>query len=372
MSGHIPVNEPLISKEAKMNVREAMESGWISSSGKFVAQFERDFAALYGAKHAITVANGTAALHVALLSLGITKGDEVIVPAFTMGASWLAVLYTGAKPVFVDCELETFNIDPDKIEEKITKKTKAIMPVHIFGHPCEMKKIMAIAKKHKLLVVEDAAEAHGALYEGRLAGTFGDVGCFSFYGNKIITTGEGGMIIAKNHAVAERCRKFKDLHHSKKRFIHDGIGYNYRMTNMQAAIGCGELLHIEEYVQKKQWMANLYGSLLGDVAGIRLPITRDNSKNVYWMYAILVDKKKFGMSKDELRMRLSKMGVDTRDLFYPPEDQPVLSWIIGKQRFPHAGYLAKNGLYLPSGLAITEKQIRAVCASIRLLRFQNK
>ena len=222
----IPVNEPLISKEAKQNVMKALETNWLSSSGPFVAQFEDAFAKKFGVKHAIAVANGTAALHVALVSLGITSGDEVIVPAFTMAASWMAVMYTGATPIFVDCETETYNIDVNKITEKITSRTKAIMPVHIYGHPCEMDPIIALAKKHSLFVVEDAAEAHGATYNGSLAGTMGDIGCFSFYANKIITTGEGGMIITINDKTAEKCKKIKDLHLSEKRFIHDGLGYS--------------------------------------------------------------------------------------------------------------------------------------------------
>lgn len=357
----VPVNEPLLSREAKRNVRKAVNSGWISSSGAFVCEFERAFAQRYRVKHAVTVANGTAALHVALLALGIGKGDEVIVPAFTMAASWMAVMFTGAVPVFVDCELGTFNIDVSRIEEKITKKTKAIMPVHIYGHPCDMKRILTIARTHDLYVIEDAAEAHGALYHGKLAGTLGDIGCFSFYGNKIITTGEGGMIVTNNRALADECRKLKDLHHSERRFIHDGIGFNYRMTNMQAAIGCGELAHLDEYVKKKQWMAGLYTKLLRGVPGISLPHTKKGVRNVYWMYAILVDKEVFGLGKDDLRTALKGRGIDTRDFFYSPEDQPVLRPIIKRGRYPNTKYVADNGLYLPSGLAITENQIRYTC-----------
>ncbi len=361
---NIPVNEPLISKEAKKNVINALDTNWISSSGPFIKEFEDDFAKVYGVKHAIAVANGTAALHVALLSLGIGIGDEVIVPAFTMGASWMAVLYTGATPVFVDCVLDNYNIDPDKIEDKITKKTKVIMPVHIYGHPCEMDKIMMLAKKYNLSVLEDAAEAHGALYNGKLMGTFGDLGCFSFYANKIITTGEGGMIITNNDDLAIKCRKLKDLHHSEKRFVHDGIGYNYRMTNLQAAVGCGELKHLDEYVNKKIWMADLYSELLKTVPGIKTPQTKENCKNVFWMYAILVDKDKFGYDKNELAAKLKNVGIDTRDFFYSPEDQPVLSSMIDHATFPNTKFISQNGLYLPSGLAITKDQIECVCKEI--------
>ena len=364
----IPVNAPVISPEAKKNLMDAVESGWISSAGKYLSEFEENFAKIYGVKQAIAVANGTAALHVALMALGIKAGDEVIVPAFTMAASWLAVMYTGAKPVFVDCERETYNIAVDKIVAKITKRTKAIMPVHIYGHPCEMTAIMEIAQRYKLAVIEDAAEVHGATYQGKLAGTFGEIGCFSFYANKIITTGEGGMIITDSLELAEKCRKLKDLHHSATRFIHDGLGYNYRLTNMQAALGVGELQHLDEYVEKKIWLADLYNQLLADVPGLKLPITKPGVKNVFWMYAILVDQEKFGLDRDELRRALKDRGVETRDFFYAPSDQPVLKDIIGAERFPNTEFIAAHGLYLPSGLNLTEEQINFVCQKIKEIR----
>ena len=361
----IPVNQPTISSEAKNNIIDAVQTNWISSGGKFVNQFEKEYARVHSVKHAIAVSSGTAALHVALLSLGIKEGDEVIVPAFTMASSWMAILYTGAQPVFVDCELDTYNIDVLKIENKITNKTKAIMPVHIYGHPCEMDAIVKIAKKYNLFIIEDAAEAHGALYNNQLTGTFGDLGCFSFYGNKIITTGEGGMIITDNDKYAKKCRKIKDLHHSKTRFIHDGIGYNYRMTNMQAAIGCGELLHFQEYLAKKEWIASTYKNLLKDISGIITPKTKSNVRNIYWMYGIIVDIKKYGIDKDQLRIKLKESGIDTRDFFYPPESHPILKNIINNEKFLNAQYLANNGLYLPSGLALKKQQIEYICAKIK-------
>lgn len=362
----IPVNKPVISKEAKKNIAEAVSSGWLSSSGPFVGEFEKKFAKYLGVKHAVSVSSGTAALHIALLSLDIKNGDEVIVPAFTMAATWMAVLYVGAKPVFVDCELETYNIDINKIEEKITKKTKAIIPVHIYGHPCEMDKIMAIAKKHKIYVVEDAAEAHGGEYKNKKCGSFGDINCFSFYANKIIATGEGGMVVTNDEKLNYKANKYKDLCHSdKKRFIHDKLGYNYRMTNLQAAVGMGELKNINKYIRKKQWMANFYNKGLKDIPGIKIPTTKPGVKNVYWMYGIVVDKDKFGLSRDELRLRLKEKGIDTRDFFYPPEDQPVLRKKIRNQRFLNAKYLSENGLYLPSGLAITKQQVNRVIEAIK-------
>ncbi len=361
----IPVNQPLISKEAKENVYKSLEDGWISSAGPFVKKFEDDFAKYFGVKHAITVTNGTAALHISLLALGIGKGDEVIVPSFTMASSWVAVLYTGATPVFVDCELDTYNIDVSKIENKITKKTKAIMPVHIYGHACEMDEIMRLAKKYSIAVIEDAAEAHGGTYKGKKCGSIGDVGCFSFYANKIITTGEGGMVTTNNDEIASEARKLKDLYHSpRKRFIHEKIGFNYRMTNLQAALGCGELKNLPKYIAIKKRMAQLYDEGLTGIKGIKTPITKKDVSNVYWMYAIRINKDIFGISKDELRMRLLQKGIDTRDFFYPPEDQPILDAIIRGEKFPNAKILAEEGLYLPSGLALTSKQIKYVIKMI--------
>ncbi len=365
---NIPVNQPVISKEAKANVMAALESGWISSSGPYVAEFENAFAKYIGRKHGIAVSNGTAALHIALLSLGIGAGDEVIVPAFTMGACFMAVMYTGAKPVFVDCEMETWNMDPEKIEEKITPKTKAIMAVDIYGHPSDMETIMSIANKHKLLIIEDAAEAHGATYRGKKCGSFGDVGCFSFYANKIITTGEGGMVLTDDDLVAREARKFRDLYHSDaKRFIHEKIGYNYRLTNLQAAVGLGELSHINSYIERKINMAKLYTEGLALIDCLSVVKNKPDVRNVYWMYGIVIDEKKFGMSRDELREALIKKGVETRDFFYPPEDQPALKNIIGAETFPNAASLGKHGLYLPSGLALTESQIRFIIEAVSSL-----
>ncbi len=366
MDEFIPVNDPAISEEAKIYINDALDTRWVSSAGKYVERFEERFAEYIGVKHAVALSSGTAALHVALLSSNVGRGDEVIVPAFTMAATWLAVIFVGAKPVFVDCEKDTFCINPKLIEDKITKKTKAIIPVHIYGHSADLGPILKIAKKHKLIVIEDAAEAHGATYRGKKCGSFGIINCFSFYGNKIVTTGEGGMVVTNSDELAKSARKFKDLHHSEKRFIHDGVGYNYRLTNLQAALGCGQLEHIEEYILKKQYMATLYQLLLRDIPGIRTPITKGYAKNVYWMYSILVDPLQFGMSKDELRERLKNENIDTRDFFYPPESQPVLrKYLRKKDKFPVSEEIASCGLYLPSGLAIKEDQILRVATTIK-------
>lgn len=363
----IPVNSPVITQESKDLVAKALEEGWISSAGPYLDDFEKEFASYLGVKHAISVNTGTAALHIALLAAGIGVGDEVIVPAFTMAASWMAVMYTGATPVFVDVEQDIYTIDPKLIEAAITDKTKAIMPVHIYGHPADMDPILAIAKKHKLIVIEDAAEAHGATYKGKLTGTIGDINAFSFYANKIITTGEGGMVTTNSDELAGIARRMKDLAHSKaKRFIHDALGYNYRMTSMQAALGSGQLKHISDFLSTKKHMADLYGAGLKDIPGLTLPVTRDWATHVYWMYSVLVDEAVFGMSKDELRDKLLERGIDTRDFFYAPSTQPALTDLgLGQGDSPVTEHIAKSGFYLPSGLAITDEQIKEVCATMR-------
>jgi len=362
----IPVNAPLITKESKQLVSQALKEGWISSAGPYINDFETEFARYLGVKHAISVNTGTAALHIALLAAGIGAGDEVIVPAFTMAASWMAVMYTGATPIFIDVEPDNYTIDPNLIENAITKHTKAIMPVHIYGHPADMDPILDIAKKHNLLVIEDAAEAHGATYKGKLTGSIGDINAFSFYANKIITTGEGGMVTTNRDDFADIARRMKDLAHSKdKRFIHDALGYNYRMTSMQAALGSGQLKHIDEFLQIKKNMAQQYQIGLQGIKGLTLPSTRDWATHVYWMYAVLVDPAQFGMAKDDLRQKLLENGVDTRDFFYAPTQQPILQGLALKDSYPVTKLIAENGFYLPSGLAITNEQIEAVCATIR-------
>lgn len=374
MADFIPVNEPVLSEDSKKFVNQCLETGWISSSGNFVKELEEKFASYVGMKYGVAVSNGTAALHVALLSLGTGRGDEVIVPAFTMGATWLAVLYTGAKPVFVDCELETFNIDVKQIEKKITKKTKAIIPVHIYGHSADMAPILRIARKHNLTVLEDAAEACGGEYKGKKCGSFGKINAFSFYANKIVTTGEGGMVVTNDENVTKSARQFRDLHHSaEKRFIHDGVGYNYRMTNLQGALGVGELSHIEEYLLKKEYMAKMYELLLKDVPGITTPKTKTNVKNVFWMYGILVDESFFGTDRDQLREELMNEGIETRDFFYSPARHPILRKFLSKSdSFSNAEKIEKTGLYIPSGLALTDRQMRQVAEAIKKIYLRHK
>lgn len=363
---NVPVNAPVLTDAAKRYVAEAMETGWVSSAGKYIGEFETAFAKYIGVKHAITVTSGTAALHIALLTLDIGPGDEVIIPDFTMIASVTAVLYCGATPVFVDIEPDTYNLDVSKLEAAITPKTKAIMPVHIYGHSVDMDPLLALAKAHNIAVIEDAAEAHGGTYKGRKCGSMGTINAFSFYGNKIITTGEGGMITTDDDALAEKARSLKDLAHVPgHRFLHDKLGYNYRMTNLQAAVGLGQLEHIADFLKTKRWMAEEYSKRLAGIPGLRLPITKDYAENVYWMYAVLVDDQ-LGMSRDELCQKLKECGVDTRDFFLPCHTQPVVQKYTSQTgEFPISLDVAQRGFYLPSGLALTEEQIIFVCDTLR-------
>lgn len=363
----IPVNQPLIAKNASKYVLNCLKTGWISSAGSYIDKFEEEFSRFCDCQYGVSCTNGTAAIHLALESLGIGKDDEVIIPTFTMVATAFAVTYTDAKPVLVDCEKDTYNINPQLIEEKITPHTKAILPVHIYGHPVDMDPILKLAKKYNLYVIEDAAEIHGGKYKNKPAGSLGDIGCFSFYANKIVTTGEGGMIVTNNKRVYEKARQIKDLCHSpKKRFLHTDIGFNYRMTNLQAALGLAQLEEVKKYIKIKRRMAKKYNEGLKNIKGLILPVEKDYAFNVYWMYAVLVDEKKFGITAPKLHQKLYEEGVDTRDFFIPMHKQPVFKkmGLFKKERYPITDYISQRGLYLPSGLALTNEQINQVIQTI--------
>jgi len=364
----IPVCIPFIGEKELEYVVDCIKTNWISSKGKYVEEFEQRFAEYCGCKYGISTTSGTTALHLALASLGIGKGNEVIVPAFTMISSVFAVVYCGAKPVLVDAESETWNMDVNMIEEKITDRTKVIMPVHIYGHPCDMDPILEISEEHDLYVVEDAAEAHGAEYKGKKTGGIGDVGCFSFYGNKIITTGEGGMVVTNDKEVAERAMALKDLAFSKKRrFLHTDLGFNYRMTNIQAAIGLAQLEKIEELAERRRRNAHLYNNSLRNVKGIKLPIEKEWAKNVYWMYSIVVEED-FGISRDELMEKLKAKGIETRTFFIPMHQQPVFQeemCLFKGESYHVAEKLSKEGMYLPSSSGLKEDEINFICDAIK-------
>jgi len=357
----IPVAEPWIGEKEKEYVDQCMEDGWISSLGRFVTRFEEEFSQFCGVRYGVAVCNGTAAIHLALASLGVGPGDEVLIPSLTFIATANAVHSTGARVVCVDSEIETWNMDVEDLKKKISSKTKAILPVHLYGHPCEMGEIMEIASKKDLLVVEDCAEAHGAEYDDKRVGSMGDVGAFSFYPNKIITTGEGGMVTTDNKKVYEKAHFLRDMAMSQtQRYYHSEIGYNYRMTNMQAAIGVAQMERIEEFIAVKRKNALLYNRLLKDVDGITLPSEKPNVKNVYWMYSIVVEED-FLCSRDDLMKKLWENGIDTRPFFHPINLQPPYK---GMPSCPIAEDLGKRGINLPSSVKLTENQIEKIAAAI--------
>jgi perosamine synthetase len=362
----IPVNEPLISKNALKYVSDTINTGWISSGGEYIDKFEQQFADFIGTKHATTCSNGTVALQLALAALDIKTGDEVIVPDLTIISCAFAPMYIGAKPVLVDVDPTTGNLDPNKIETAITPKTKAIMVVHLFGHPAQMDEIMAIAQKHNLKVIEDTAQAHGAKYKGQVTGSIGDVSCYSFYANKIITTGEGGMVCTNSQTIIEKARQIKNLSHTPgKRYFHEQMGYNFRMTNMQAALGLAQLEEIDKFLKIKQQMASQYHQLLNDITDLELPTVKKGVESVYWMYLVKL-KPTAKLSRPEVLTQLKAKGVDTRTHFYPLHQQPVLAEQVlnDDALYPVATKLSKSCFYLPSGLAITNQQIEQVSTAL--------
>jgi perosamine synthetase len=358
----LPVYEPLLTGKELEYVSDCIQSGWISSLGKYIAEFENLFARFCGTRHAVAVSNGTTALHLALASLGIGAGDEVIVPTLTFVATANAVRYTGAEPVFVDSELQTWNIDPACIAERITPRTKAIIPVHIYGHPANMQPILDLADQHNIFVIEDAAEAHGAEIQGKRVGSMGRVNAFSFYGNKIITTGEGGMLTTDDNALNERMRFLRDHAMStEKRYWHTEMGYNYRITNLQAAVGVAQMERIEEFIQRKRWIAQEYNEGLKGVPGIILPPEAAWAKSVYWMYSVLFTDE-FPVSRDEVSVQLKKQGIDSRRFFYPIHVMPPYHQDLD---MPNAVFLSQHGINLPSSVTLSAEDIQRVVAAIK-------
>lgn len=362
----IPVHEPEFGEEEIAAVVAALRRGEISGSfGAAIPEFEEKFARYCGCKYGIAVTSGTTALHLAVQALGIGVGDEVLVSASTNIASALAVYHNGAVTVPVDSEPQTWNMNPDLLEALITPKTKAIIPVHLFGHPCDMDKIMAIARKHGLAVIEDCAESHGATINGKMTGSFGNMGCFSFYANKIITTGEGGMIVTNDEDLEKKLRLLRNLAFGQPRFYHQLPGHNFRMTGYQAAFGIIQLSRIDEILDQKRLIAKKYSNALKDIPGLHLPVERENYKNVYWMYAITVNSD-FGATRDKLMEHLSSDGIDTRTFFCPMNQQPFLREQLGYRDVlcPVADQIWQSGLYLPSSNNLSDDQISSISASI--------
>jgi len=363
----IPVCEPTLGGNERKYVLECMDTNWISSRGRFVDEFESGFAAYCGVRHGITTNSGTTALHLALAAAGIEEDDEVIIPAFTMISTANAINYLGARPVLVDAEERTWNLDPRKIEEKITARTKAIMPIHTYGHPADMDAIDEISRRRGIMIVEDAAEAHGAEYRGKKVGSFGKVSAFSFYANKIITTGEGGIVVTDDDELAERTRTMRNYGFTRERhFWHKVVGFSYRLTNLQAAIGLGQLERVEELVAARIAHARLYSSLLEDVEGITVPYQSPGVRAVFWMYGILVEDS-YGISRDALRQKLADAGIETRSFFIPIHLQPVYAYLYADQ-YPVAESLGSRGFYLPSSSGLKDEQIEFICEVIRKAR----
>jgi perosamine synthetase len=363
MTSFIPIYQPDLSGNESKYVNECLESTWISSLGKYVDEFEEAFADYCGVNHGVSCANGTVALHLVLEAYGIGGGDEVIVPTLTFVATANAVHYTGAKPVFVDSEQDTWNIDPAKIEERITSQTKAIIVVHLYGHPANMDPILEVARRHNLIVIEDAAEAHGAEYKGNKVGSLGDAAAFSFYGNKIITTGEGGMVVTKDEGLTERMRFLKDHGMSReKRYWHPEVGFNYRMTNIQAAIGLAQLERVERTINSKREIAERYRRELSDNELLTLSPEASWAKSVYWLFSVVLSSC-LEVNRDDIIRKLRGKGVDSRPFFFPMHQLPIYS--DKENSYPIADELSSLGLNLPSWTNISNEDIQRVCLSLK-------
>ena len=363
----IPVNTPLLNGNEKKYLNECIDTGWISSEGPFIKRFEEEMASYVGRKFGVAVSNGSAALDIAVRALGIKEGDEVIMPTFTIISPAQSVVYAGGKPVLVDADAQTWCMDVKQIEAKITPKTRAIIVVHIYGFPTDMDPVIALANKYKLHIIEDAAEMHGQTYKGRRCGSFGHISIFSFYPNKHITTGEGGMIMTDDETLAEKCKYYRNLcFKPERRFVHEELGWNYRMTNLQAALGVAQLEKIDTHILRKREIGTLYNLYLQNVSGIELmPVSTSFAENIYWVYAV-VSKNKTAI---ELMKLLGEKGIGTRPFFYPMHLQPVFQkkgWFIS-EHYPVAERIAEYGFYLPSGLGITDEEIKAVSQVLKFI-----
>jgi perosamine synthetase len=368
MSDFIPVNTPLITGNEKEYLIQCIDTGWVSSEGPFVKRFEENFAQQIGRKNGIAVTNGSAALDVAVEALGIEPGDEVILPTFTIISCAAAIVRTGAIPVVVDSDPYTWNMDIGQIESMISRKTKAIMVVHIYGLPTDMDGVLQLARKYNLKIIEDAAEAHGLLYKDMRCGSFGDISTFSFYPNKLVTTGEGGMLLTDDEDLAERCRSLRNLCFQKeRRFVHEELGWNFRMSNLQAALGVAQLERIDEFIKKKHIIGKSYTELLSDVECIQLPLAEtDYAENIYWVYGIVLNDS-VPFDANTAMQKLGKKGIGTRPFFWPMHKQPVFNKMgLFKDNFcPVAERMAERGFYIPSGLGLTVDQIERVALALK-------
>lgn len=363
-SEFIPVYEPWLGDLEEQLVVETVRSTWISSNGKFIRQFEEEFSAYCGSAHGVSTSNGTTALHLAVHALGIGPGDEVIVPALTFVASANSVQYTGARPVFADVDPQRWTITPDEIARLITPRTKAIMPVHLYGQMAAMDEIVELARAHNVFVIEDAAEAHGASIRGKRAGSWGTIGAFSFFANKIITTGEGGMLLMNDGELAARCRQLRD--HGmppERRYWHDEVGFNYRITNMQAAVGVAQMTRIDEVIRRKRAIAEQYADELADVPGITMAGEAEGTTSVFWMVSALIDPP-CALNRDALVIALRAEGIDSRPFFHPLDTLPPYR---SERPAPVALDLSRRGINLPSAPTLTREQVSRICGTLRRL-----
>jgi len=361
----IPVAEPVLGGNELKYVTECVQTNWISSQGSFVKRFEDELGALVDSPHVVACSNGTAALHLALLGYGIGPGDEVIVPDLTFAATINTVIHAGATPVIVDVDRRSWNIDPAKVAAVITARTRAIMPVHLYGQPADMDALVALADRHGLIVVEDAAEAIGARHRGRACGTIGHAGTFSFFSNKVLTTGEGGAVVFRDERAAQRARRLRDHGmNPAKRYWHEEVGYNYRLTNLQAAIGCAQLEQAQGFLARKQAIAARYRTGLAGVPGLELAAQIAEHHNSYWMVSVIVDEAATGLPRDEIMRRLGEAGIDSRPLFYPLHVMPPYQRFAGNRDFPVTDALSAQGFSLPSGVGLTDPEIDYICATL--------
>jgi perosamine synthetase len=364
----IPVSEPLLDGNEKRYLAECIDSGWISSEGPFVRKFEQAFAQSVDRAHGVAVCNGTAALEVAVRALGLGPGDEVVLPAFTIISCAAAVIRAGATPVLAESDPLTWNMDVTGLTALLTPRTRAVMAVHTYGLPTEMDGLLRIARKHGLTVIEDAAEAHGLTYRGIPCGSFGEISCFSFYSNKLLTTGEGGMVLCNDEALAERARGLRNLcFQPHRRFVHEELGCNYRMTNLQAAVGLAQFERREEFLARKRAVGARYQELLAGIPGVRLPPARtDAAENAYWVFGLVLEPK-HPLDAAEAMRRLEKLGIGTRPFFYPMHEQPVLQrmGLFAGVRLPVAEQLGRRGFYIPCSVGLGEAEIARVAEACR-------
>jgi perosamine synthetase len=366
----VPVNIPLLGGKELDYVSECIKSGWISSEGPFVAEFETKMAARVNRKHGIAVTSGSAALDIAVAALGITKDDEVIMPAHTIISCAAAIIHAGATPVLVDSNPQTWNMEISQIEAKITPKTKAIMVVHLYGLPVDIEPIITLAKKHHLAIIEDAAQMIGQTYKGQPCGSFGDISTFSFYPNKHITTGEGGMCLTNDPELAERCRSYRNLcFQRQKRFVHEELGWNYRITNLQAALGLAQLEQLDKHVTIKRAIGNKYQTLLADTPNIQLPLKRtDYAENIYWVFGLVLNES-LTLEAEEVMKQLAKKGIGCRPFFWSMHEQPVFNkmGLFQDEKYPVSDKLGRRGFYIPSGLGLTKEQMEKTIVALKTL-----